>query len=173
MPRILSLVLFLAALPFAAAADDTAMVVACTQTVQDYAWYLDHPGEDVDTTAQAFAALFTEDAVLTLHDAKMEEERFVGHDAIAGRYKRDRRARRILHVMTNVRIEPTSASTATGTNYVQVHLHPVGGSLDEGGVTGVAEYRDVYRFEGGVCRISKRTTILRIGPQRVITDPAP
>jgi hypothetical protein len=158
-----------------AQAESTAQIVACRQTVNDYAWYLDHPGDDMSATAQAFAQLFTEDAVLRLANARLEEETFTGHSEIAGRYLQGRDQMRFLHLMSNIRIQPTSDTTATGTNYVQIFIHPIGASMDDPrGVTGVAEYRDEYRFEDGVCRISNRYANLRLlSLQNIIQDPKP
>ncbi|MEC7291188.1 MAG: hypothetical protein VXW22_13950, partial [Pseudomonadota bacterium] len=34
---------------------------ACEQTINDYAWHLDHPGTDLDATAVEFSELFTDD----------------------------------------------------------------------------------------------------------------
>ena len=162
-----------AALP--AQAETTAQIVACTQTVNDYAWYLDHPGDDMAATAQSFAQLFTEEAVLRLANARLEEETFTGHEEIAGRYLQGRGQMRFLHLMSNIRVRPTSDTTATGTNYVQIFIHPIGVSMDDPrGVTGVAEYRDEYRFEDGVCRISNRYANLRLlSLQNIIQDPKP
>lgn len=155
-------------------AESKDMVVSCTQRVQDYAWYLDHPGEDMVATSKAFAEIFTEDAVLKLNNAQFVEETFVGHDAIASRYLQGRDVMRFLHVTGNVRIVPTGDDTAMGTNYVTVYIHPVGGSMAENSIQGIAEYRDEYRMTEDGCRISNRFAYLRLlGDDGAIADPQP
>jgi len=46
-----------------------------------------------------------------------------GHARILEELERRPRAQRVIHVITNMRIEPTSASKATGTYYVTVYRH--------------------------------------------------
>lgn len=157
-----------------AVAENTHMITSCAQRVADYAWYLDHPGDDLDVAAKAFANLFTEDAVLKLANAQFVEETFVGHEAIAGRYKQGRDVMRFLHVTSNVRVVQTSEDTAIGTNYVTIYIHPIGGSMAENAIQGVAEYRDEYRMVDGVCKISNRFAYVRlIGADGSIADPQP
>lgn len=164
----------LALLASSAQAENTDMIASCSQRVHDYAWYLDHPGEDMQATAQAFAEIFTEDAVLKLSNAQFVEESFVGHDAIASRYLQGRDVMRFLHVTSNVRIVPTGEDTAMGTNYVTVFIHPIGGTMAENSIQGIAEYRDAYRMTEDGCRISNRFAYLRLmGSDGAIADPQP
>ena len=155
-------------------AGNTDMISSCTQIVQDYAWYLDHPGEKSADAARKFADLFTEDAVLTLTNSKFVDETFVGHDAIMGRYLRNRDSTRFLHIMSNIRIVPTGEGTARGTNYVTVYMHPIGGSMAEKSIKAIAEYRDEYRMTDEGCRISSRLAHGRLlGETGAIEDPKP
>ena len=172
--RTLIVAMSLATVSTTAVAENITMTVSCAQRVHDYAWYLDHPGEDMEATSRAFADIFTEDAVLKLSNAQFVEETFVGHGAIASRYLQGRDVMRFLHVTGNVRIVPTGDDTATGTNYVTVYIHPVGGSMAENSIHGIAEYRDEYRMVDGVCKISNRFAYLRLlGASGTIADPQP
>ena len=164
----------LAMMASAAHAANTDMVVSCTQVVNDYAWYLDHPGEDMDATSRAFASLFTEDAELKLANAQLVEETFIGHDAIASRFLQGRDTTRFLHVTSNIRVVQTGETTAVGTNYVTVYIHPIGGSMAENSIQGIAEYRDEYRVTDEGCKISNRFAYLRLfGAGGTIADPQP
>jgi hypothetical protein len=156
-------------------ADDTDMIAACTQTVYNYAWYLDHPDDDHDVAKVKYLSLFTNDAVLNLLNPQLKRETFTGPEEIAARYTAHRGSSLGLHLMTNVRIKQTSKNTATGTNYLELYTHPVNGSLTEsGGIKAVGEYRDEYRFDNGICLISKRYLILRLlNLKNVITVPKP
>lgn len=155
-------------------ANNTDMIAGCTQRVQDYAWYLDHPDDDMQVTALAFANLFTEDAVLKLANAQFVEETFVGHNAIASRYLQGRDTMRFLHVTSNIRIVQTGENTALGTNYVTVYIHPIGGTMAKNSIHGIAEYRDEYRMTEDGCRISNRFAYLRLlGDDGTIADPQP
>lgn len=155
-------------------ASESDVITSCTQVVNDYAWYLDHPGEDMQATSRAFADLFTEDAVLKLANGQLVEETFVGPDEIASRYLQGRDVMRFLHVMSNIRVDQTGPDSAVGTNYVTIYIHPIGKSLAEGGITGVAEYRDVYKIQNDGCKIENRFAYLRLlGDGGAIADPHP
>lgn len=144
-------------------ADHAEVITACTQTVHDYAWYLDHPGDDLAVTAAAFADLFTEDGVAVLANARLVEETHEGHAAIEARYLQGRDRLRFFHVMSNVRIQPLSATQASGTSYVTVYIHPIGGSMEEDGAVRVlAEYRDHYVMEEGQCLLTHRRSVVRM-----------
>lgn len=158
-----------------AVADNTDMIVACQQTGYDYAWHLDHPEADLNASATKFAALFTEDGTWTVSNLELELETHTGPEELKARYLQGRDAFRFMHLIANHRVNPTSDTTATGTSYVEFYIHPIGSDMsDDFGVTGVAEYRDTYLYEDGVCRITSREGVPRfISLQNKITDPIP
>lgn len=166
---------FFALLAAPAVAENTDMIVACQQTGYDYAWYLDHPDEDHDVTAAKFAELFTADGSWEVSNMQLQMETHTGPEAIMARYMDGRDRFRFMHLITNHRVNPTSDTTATGTSYVEFYIHPIDGDMtDDFGVTGVAEYRDTYEFEDGVCKITSRTGVPRfISLENKITDPIP
>jgi len=148
------------ALPNAARAT---MIEDCARAVNDYAWYLDHAQPDLAKSASKFAKLFTGDGALTVHDDDLNDQTHTGHKAIANYYLDNRSYTRYLHVTSNIRINPTSDTTATGTSYASFYIHSNTGSMkDEGALTGVMEFRDEYRISEGACRFSKRRGILRL-----------
>ena len=157
------------------AASQADMVVACTQTAHDYAWYLDHPDQDLNVTAAKFAQLFTENATLKLANMQMQLVEHRGHEEIAARYKQGRDTFRFLHMLSNQRIIPTTDTTAIGTSYVQFIIHPIGEDMThEFGVRGVAEYRSTFEFVDGTCRFSHREGLARfINLNPKIVDPIP
>lgn len=166
---------FLSLLATPTLAGTTDMIVACQQLGADYAWHLDHPDADLDVTAQAFAGLFADGATLTLANMQMQMQTHSTPEAIAARYKQGRDQFRFLHLITNHRVTPTSAHTATGTSYVEFYIHPIGADMShEFGVTGVAEYRDSYVFTDGICRFTSREGVSRlVSLHNKITDPIP
>lgn len=158
-----------------AIAENSDMIAACQQTGYDYAWYLDHPDADLSITARKFATLFTEEATWKVSNTDLEIVSHVGTDAIQARYLQGRDQFRFMHLIANHRVVPTSETTATGTSYVEFYIHPIGADMThEFGITGVAEYRDVYEFKDGICRITLREGVPRlISLQNKITDPIP
>ncbi len=156
-------------------AAQSSIVESCTQTVNDYAWYLDHPGSDLSQSAQDFANLFTEDADVSLIDDNLGHRSSVGRKAPLEHYSDNRTHTRFLHVTSNIRIKPTSNNTARGTSYLTIKLHIVGGSMkDEGAVTLIEEHRDEYRMTESGCQFSMRKATLRwFSINGIIEDPEP
>ena len=97
-----------------ASAAQVSIVEACTRTVNDYAWHLDHPGPDLSLSAQKFADLFVEGADVVLIDDDLAERPYPGRNGLVERYLDNRSHTRFLHVTSNIRIVPTSQDTATG-----------------------------------------------------------
>ena len=144
---------------------------ACEQIINNYAWYIDHPGDDLNATSERFAALFTEDAALTLGNLRGELVTHNGHGAIRARYKEGRDNMRFIHVTSNFRFLPQAEGNAKGVSYVQFWIHPMEGDLSQG-VTGIAEYHDEYRIKDGKCKISKREGVARfLSSTNQITSP--
>lgn len=158
-----------------ALAENTGMIVACQQLGADYAWYLDHPDKDIDTTALNFADLFTSDGSWQVSNMELQMETHSGAEEIMARYKQGRDQFRFMHLITNHRVNPTSETTGTGTSYVEFYIHPIGADMTHDfGVTGVAEYRDTYEFKDGICRLTSREGVPRfISLENKIHDPIP
>ncbi len=175
MKHTLTIAAALAVVSGTALAENTDMITACTQTANDYVWYLDHPGDDLDATAAQFAQLFTEDAILKLANSQMEMVANTGPEEIATRYLQGRDSLRFLHSLTNQRINPTSETTANGTSYVNFYIHPIGADMNhERSFTGVAEYRSTFEYKDGACKFTYREGLLRfLTGQDKITDPLP
>ena len=159
----------------AASSTHRSIVEACSRTVNDTVWYLDHPGANLSQTAMDYAGLFTDNAELTQPDDNLDDRTYVGREQIAERYLDNRADTRFLHVVTNIRVMPTSDRTATGTSYVSFYQHAAGGSMkDKGAITGVMESRDEYRITEKGCKITKRISILRmISLVGIIATPLP
>ncbi len=172
---VLSAVTLLIGTATAAPAAQPSIVEACTRTVNDYAWYLDHPDTDLSQTAGKFADLFEEDADVILIDDDLAERPYAGRKGFMERYLDNRGHTRFLHVTSNIRVRPTSVNTATGTSYVTISLHAAGGSMkDEGAVTLIEEFRDEYRMTVQGCKFSKRKSMVRwFSINGVIEDPTP
>lgn len=88
-----------------------------------------------------------------------------GHARILQELERRPRDQRVVHIITNVRITPTSASTATGTYYVTVYRHA--GALAEEAVAPAAGpamildgAADFIRLEDG-WKFSSQTLVRR------------
>jgi hypothetical protein len=161
-----------------AAAAQTAplsIVEACTRTVNDYAWYMDHPIPDANQAVKKFADLFTKDAQIVLHDDNLELIQHIGHEQISDRYLDFQLFTKYLHVTSNIRITPISDTTAKGTSYTSFFMHLLDGSMvDEGAIKGLWEYRDEYQIVDGVCKISKREENMRyMNLFSFIADPEP
>ena len=149
--------------PPPAMAFSLSMTEACTLTVNSYAWYLDHPGNDPARRAEEFADLFTAGAILTRPNDAPELETFKGRTAIAKSYLETTAFSRMIYLSSNIRIMPATDTTATGTSYLTVYMHATSGSMkDAGAVTAIMENRDEYEMTGDGCRISSRNSTLRM-----------
>lgn len=123
---------------------------ACRNLVMDYAWYRDHPD------ASAYAALFTEDAELTILG-----ETFKGRDAIAQRLTAS--SGNTVHLMSTIRITNVDSHTATGVSYVTVYTAPPGaGPHTVSGYAAIGEYHDEFRKTSAGWQIARRVLVLRL-----------
>jgi hypothetical protein len=136
---------------------------ACTLTVNNFAWYLDHAGSDGDQRAQDFAALFTPEATFIWPDDAPELITYTGRTEIAESYLKSTANARQLYLTSNIRIVPETGTTASGTSYLSFFMHATGGSMqDEGAVAGVLEVRDTYETSADACLISSRKARMRL-----------
>ncbi len=175
MKRAAAICALLTALISPASSPSASTVERCTRTVNDVAWLLDHPDEDLDKSARAFARLFTANGALTEPNDNLDDETFSGQAAIAARYRDNRTTTRFLHVTSNIRVIPLSETEARGTSYTSFRFHGATGSMeDEGAITGLAEHRDLYQLDAKGCKIARRVTTYRIiNLVPIITDPGP
>ena len=127
-----------------------ATIEACRQLIMDYAWYRDHPD------ANAYAALFTEDAELSILG-----ETFKGREAIAQRLTAAQGS--TVHLMSTVRITKVDDDTATGVSYVTVYTAPPGsGPHTVSGYAAIGEYHDDFQKTDAGWQIKKRVLVLRL-----------
>lgn len=133
-----------------ASAAEPSVYDACRDLVMDYAYYRDHPDPD------AYAALFTEDAVLSiLGDTRN------GRAAIRERLTQVTGG--TVHLMSTIRIKPVSATEATGVSYVTVYVTPAGdGPHTVDAWAGIGEYHDTFRKTTAGWQIAKRTLVMRL-----------
>lgn len=138
-----------------------AIEAACESLVLDYAYYRDR--EDLQLAAQGVAAVFTEDATLTVSG-----QSFTGRQAIHDRIADQTDPPLFAHLMSTIRIFPQSATKATGVSYATVYVapRPAQGSALAEGFAAVGEYHDEFRLTEQGWRIAKRTFIARIRYQR-------
>ncbi len=123
---------------------------ACRDLIMDYAWYRDHPD------ANAYAALFTEDAELSILG-----ETFKGRDAISQRLTASSGS--TVHLMSTIRITKVDEDTATGRSYVTVYTAPPGaGPHTVSGYAAIGEYHDDFRKSEAGWFIAKRVLVLRL-----------
>ncbi len=134
---------------------------ACESLVLDYAYYRDR--EDLQLAAQGVAAIFTQDATLTVNG-----QSFTGRRAIHDRIADQTNPPLFAHLMSTIRIFPESATKATGVSYATVYVapRPAQGSALAEGFAAVGEYHDEFRLTDEGWRISKRTFIARIRYKR-------
>lgn len=145
-----------------AGAAERSIIEACTRTVNDVVWLLDHPGPDLQASAGLFASLFTGDASLTAPNDDLADETHTGAKALTAYYLNNRSDTRFLHITSNIRIWRISGQKAAGTHYVSFSMHAGTGSMkDAGAVRGVLENHDEYRVSGNGCQIAKRVSLLR------------
>ena len=138
--------------------DEAAMIGACTRTLNQYNWLMDHPGDDVNVSGAKFAELFTEDATLILGDSSYD-----GRSAIADRYRQTRTAWRSLTMSTEIIITPLTETEAIATSYQLQHLHKVDDMLnDRKRWPAIAEIHDQLVIQDGRCRFIKRESIMRL-----------
>lgn len=122
----------------------------CRRLTILYCHHIDH------LNPQAFADLFTEDAV---YKPAIEPEPIVGHAAILrwiNRYPKDRLGR---HMSTNQLVEIIDEDHAVGTSYAVVFReeHPVEGEISTNSTPrSFAEYVDTYRRTDDGWRIASR-----------------
>ena len=125
-------------------------IEACRQLVMDYAWYRDHPD------AKAYAALFTEDAELSILG-----ETFKGREAITQRLTASSGS--TVHLMSTIRINKVDENTATGVSYVTVYTAPPGpGPHTVSGYAAIGEYHDDFRRTDTGWQIKQRVLVLRL-----------
>ncbi len=154
--------LYLAALPiipllFVASANANAkpspdrMVLACTAVNHDYALARDRADQE------AFASLFTEDAVFT-----MQGETFAGREKILERLKPGASANFARLLINTIKVTPTSSNAATGVTYFTMFM-AAEGNEPELPVTDfilfMGEYHDEYVMTNEGCKITKRKTV--------------
>lgn len=134
---------------------------ACEALVLDYAYYRDR--EDLQVAAQGVAAVFTEDATLTVSG-----QSFTGRQAIFDRIADQTNPPLFAHLMSTIRIFPESATKATGVSYATVYVapRPAQGSALAEGFAAVGEYHDEFKLTAQGWRIAQRTFIARIRYQR-------
>ncbi len=126
---------------------------ACRQLIMDYAWYRDHPDAD---TIEAYGALFTEDAELSILG-----ETYKGRAAIRDRLTASTGS--TVHLMSTMRITPVSEVAAVGTSYVTVYSAPPGaGSHEVSGYAAIGEYQDEFRKTSDGWKIAKRVLVMRL-----------
>ena len=131
-------------------ADTASLQLACTQTVNAYAFARDAIDPD------AYGALFTADIEFTFAGETMR-----GRQAVMDNLQTRGPAFVTRHYITSVMITPISAVSATGSNNAIVYspANEAGGPpqpLSPDDVFALVRYDDEYRMEDGVCRISKR-----------------
>lgn len=129
------------------------MIASCHELVLDYATYRDQ--ED----AEKFAGLFTSDGSLSVMD-----QTFVGHKAIAARLA-NKDGPILRHMMTNIRIKPVDATSATGVSYALIY----GGAKSTGpsmiaNFTAMGEYFDEYQYSEEGCRFTQRKFVATFLP---------
>jgi len=132
---------------------NTEMIASCHELVLDYATYRDQ--ED----AEKFAGLFTSDGSLSVMD-----QTFVGHKAIAARLA-NKNGPTLRHMMTNIRIKPVDATSATGVSYALIY----GGAKSTGpsmvaNFTAMGEYFDKYQYSEEGCRFTQRKFVATFLP---------
>ncbi len=146
------LALMWAGMPLYAHAN-AAMIASCHELVLDYATYRDQE------EAEKFAGLFTAVGSLSVMD-----QTFVGHKAIAARLA-NKNGPTLRHMMTNIRIKPVDATSATGVSYALIY----GGAKSTGpsmvaNFTAMGEYYDEYQYSEEGCRFSQRKFVATFLP---------
>ena len=136
-----------------AAQANAEMIASCHELVLDYATYRDQEN------AEKFAALFTAGGSLSVMD-----QTFVGHKAIAARLA-NKDGPTLRHMMTNIRITPVDATSATGVSYALIY----GGAKSTGpsmvaNFTAMGEYFDEYSYAGEGCRFTQRKFVATFLP---------
>ncbi len=146
-------VLLLISTPFGFVVAGQSVEDLCGRLALDYGWYRDHP----EGMKDAYADLFTEDAELSFGGRT-----FNGRKAIADNMTENRDRVTSVHLMTNIRVTPTSDTTAIGESYAMIFFTPAspGPHLVEG-YSVVAEYHDEYRLTESGWKIAKRTLVPR------------
>jgi|TARA_B110000977_G_C10901671_1_gene425554 hypothetical protein len=129
------------------------MIASCHELVLDYATYRDQEN------AEKFAALFTAGGSLSVMD-----QTFVGHKAIAARLA-NKDGPTLRHMMTNIRITPVDATSATGVSYALIY----GGAKSTGpsmvaNFTAMGEYFDEYSYADEGCRFTQRKFVATFLP---------
>ncbi len=124
------------------------LVAACTAINHAYALARDRADKE------AFAELFTDDAVFTILG-----ETFAGKDRIVARLDGDdaRNFGRLL--ITSIHISPTDARTATGVTYFIMFMAPPDATPPITEYTlFMGEYHDRYRMTAEGCKFESRDT---------------
>ena len=136
------------------------IVEACRNLVMDYAIHRDGGNHD------AYAALFTEDATLSVLG-----ETFAGRTAIHNRVAMAKDAPATRHLMSTVRITPHGNDRATGISYATVYVAPASdGVIDVEGFAAIGEYHDTFRRTDDGWKIASRRLELAM---RYRDEPAP
>lgn len=156
-PHYLLVLLSLALTACASTSSHQSIEQACESLVLDYAYYRDR--EDAQLAAQGVAAVFTEDATLTVNG-----QSFRGRQAIFDRIAQQTNAPLTAHMMSTIRIFPEGPSRAIGVSYATIYVapRPTQGSALAEGFTAVGEYHDVFTLTSQGWRIANRTYIARI-----------
>ena len=122
---------------------------ACAKTINAYA----HARDAGD--ADAFAALFTEDAVMTIGDMTLS-----GRDAIVAAMKTRAAQSATMHMVGSVVVDVVDRDTATARSYTAVFA-PSRADLDEvARLLALATYQDDMILDGGACVFTKRTVTI-------------
>ena len=125
------------------------LVAACTAINHGYALARDRADKE------AFAALFTDDAVFTILG-----ETFVGKDRIVARLDDDDAQNFGRLLITSIDISPTDARTATGVTYFIMFMAPPDAKPPITEYTlFMGEYHDRYTMTADGCKFQSRDTI--------------
>jgi len=136
--------------------EEAAIERACERLMQLYARAVD--SFDID----AFATLFTEDAEL-----HMPAGVSLGREKIRKGFSRRDPALVSRHMITNVLVEPLTATTAQGSCYLTLfRSHPIeaGAPHDPLRPALVGEYRDAFRKTPEGWRFSRRELVVGFAP---------
>ena len=127
---------------------------ACRELIMRYALARDQRAAD------AFVALFTEDAVLVVNGDEVR-----GHDQLRARLAPNSAAPATLHIMSTIVIDRLSPNRARGQSYVSVYALDEAGAADGAGrLAAVGEYRDQFQLTASGWKIARREFVPRVLP---------
>jgi len=131
-------------------ASQSGMIAACERLVHSYAIHRD------SLDAQAYGALFTKDATLSLAGKTTKGRENIINSLIKRASKSMNR-----HLTGSVVVKPLSKNEASGISYVMVFkADPEEASpkaLTNSSFFGFATYRDIFSYTQGKCLIKQRT----------------